>query len=135
MTTALFLFSYPAPSEPTNLTWTRLNDTNALVAWNEPNTPNGPIDGYEISVSELGSRDLNSTNVGRNASSFEVPELVAGTKYTIRLAAYNLVEDLGRLKSEYAELSSPDCEYIYNSAGEANKHLWNNDQQASSRSH
>lgn len=96
--------SLTAPSVPTGLASTIIDGTSVLVGWGEPDTPNGPIDGYAISIAEIGREDAPWIDLERDSSSYEISNPVLGTVYTVLLYAYNTDEDKERLRSEYAEL-------------------------------
>lgn len=87
-----------APSRVTDADVWVLDKSIAVITWSEPDWPNGPVDGYEITVSRLDEKDYNWTDLTN--SSYEVGDLSPDTDYTARIVAYNLNDDLKRLKSE-----------------------------------
>lgn len=69
------------------------------MEWHAPETPNGAIDGYEISIARSGTGHLNWSDIGSNQSSFKACNLVSGTRYTVLFSAYNLDKESHRLRS------------------------------------
>lgn len=88
-----------------------VGNSSALVRWNQPEIPNGPIDGYEISVAEFESENFYWTDVGKNESSFEISDVAAGARYIVRLIAYNLDKNMTRLSSKATEVRFAIREY------------------------
>lgn len=101
------LISSPAPSKPTELRVTIVNETNALVWWDKPATPNGPIDGYETSLagSDLEEEARKWVSFGKNSFSAKCFNLKRGTEYTYHAIAYNIDEQFHRLKSKAAVIN------------------------------
>ena len=102
---------FQAPSEPTGVNATDMTEGSVLVTWIKPATPNGPIDGYEISATEFGNDDSNWTDIQGSEPSFQLCGLVLSTNYTLHLVAYNLAANRTRLKSANAELVFSTREY------------------------
>lgn len=77
-----------------------VNETDAVVSWREPKTPNGPIDGYEIALAPSQGEAPAWVDVESNSSTFAATNLTAGADYTFQITAYNLDENRRRHKSE-----------------------------------
>lgn len=79
-----------------------INETSASVSWNTSETPNGPIDGFEISVVPYELETANWITLGNGDSEFKAADILAGANYTVYAVAYNFDENATRLRSEMA---------------------------------
>lgn len=98
----------PAPSKPIGLHVAHINATDASVVWEEPSTV---IEGYEISVSPSGSKNLNWISLAKHVPEYNMSDLRVNAEYTVRLIAYTIDENGQKLKSATAAVDFSTGEY------------------------
>ena len=87
-------YNSTAPSSsPQSVMITSVNPASLMVSW-QPPPPidhNGPITGYVIQYTRVGSSDMMSVNVNSDtATQYTISELVALVNYSVTLAAVNI---------------------------------------------
>jgi len=64
---------------------------NFDIKWEKPYEPNGPIDGYTISVSEtLTNRNIFFKRLNGTERSTRINTYKSGTRYTVLISAFNM---------------------------------------------
>ena len=92
------------------------------MSWKAPATPNGPINGYRVAVSESDNQNLTWIDVERGTTTHKLSNLTADTKYTAHVLAYNIDDDtkeelLSPISTSNFTTSELSCE-------EANLETW-----------
>ena len=85
-------YNSTAPSSPPlNIMVTSVDPASLMVAW-QPPPPidhNGPITGYVIRYTRVGSSDMMSVNV-TSVTAYTISGLPASTEYSVTIAAMNV---------------------------------------------
>ncbi|XP_023222603.1 netrin receptor DCC-like isoform X2 [Centruroides sculpturatus] len=80
---------YGVPSVPENFSVVT-NISTAILTWEHPKNPNGPLDGFRITCRKINDSDLvNETNVDRDVKSYLIDGLAPWTNYSFTIVAYN----------------------------------------------
>ncbi|XP_077493415.1 uncharacterized protein LOC144104344 isoform X3 [Amblyomma americanum] len=87
-TTVEFNTEFEAPSIPLNLTIGALSSDWMLVQWEKPLISNGPLSGYNLSISDGVTR----FHVTTTHLSYNYTEVVPGTSYDVTVYAFNDVD-------------------------------------------
>lgn len=109
--------SPPVPSAPSELRLTSLSESNAVMSWNKPRSPYGPIDGYEVAVVLSSKKPQSWDYVETKDQEFRASNLLSAAKYTMYVVAFNLDDSFPqrshtpqRLKSSIAIFIFTTCE-------------------------
>ncbi|XP_003740304.1 phosphatidylinositol phosphatase PTPRQ [Galendromus occidentalis] len=81
------------PSEPLSVTVSDVTQSEFSVSWKAPNTPNGPIDGYKVAISQSGAGNLTWITVEEKQVKHKFSNLTSASAYTVHVLAYNIDED------------------------------------------
>ena len=91
---------------------TSVNPASLMVSWQPPPLVdhNGPITGYVIQYTRVGSSDMMSVNVN-SGTTYTISGLPVLTEYSVRVAAVN-VDGTGPFSNPMIERSGEDSELM-----------------------
>ena len=86
------LYSIVPSSSPRNVVVKSVNPASLMVSWRPPpnRDRNGPITGYVIQYTRVGSSDMMIVNVISGTTNTTISRLVANVNYSIEVAAINV---------------------------------------------
>ena len=84
-------FTVPS-SPPQNVTVSSINPASLMMSWQPPTEidHNGPITGYIIQYTRVGSSDMMSVNVSSDLTVYMISGLVAYVDYSVTVVTVNI---------------------------------------------
>lgn len=94
-----------APGQPQEFDKSKVTADSFSVSWKEPKEKKGPLSGYQVNISVSGKSNSTWMDFSSKVTSTSFDNLQAGTKYDVKLIAFNINSKQEVLKGEVATLS------------------------------